>query len=554
MTKRRTLPTVALFFFMSFAAWAQPGTEGHVNYLEYAQSWFDPFTQAPDGAMQQWFQTHFYEMVGWSPYFDTKTSWFPNTLVYQDLYGILQGSWVQYAHPEWILKDLYGNWLYIPFACNNGTCPMYAGDVANPAFRAWWINQAQTTMASGNYRGIFLDDTNMLFRVSDAWYNQIQPIDSNTGQLMNYDAWRSYIAQFTTEIRTAFPSANILENIIWFAGPNGVNDADPYIQQQIKTATQISLERGIANDPGMTGGTGFWSLYNFFTFVDRVHGLGKGVNLSEYALDPGGQEYGLAGYFMISNGKDSIGDSTATPYNWFSGYSVDLGPALGPRTYTNGVFQRTFQNGMVLLGEPDLAPQTVQLPGWYQRLDGSWVNSVTLSSRQGVILQGGSTAVSSTASAAASTTSGTNHYLSDLSPSWVYNGWGTLQKDRSSFGNPITLNGVQYDKGLGAHAYSEIYYPLSSYGGCSSFTATVGLDDEVAPGVGWAKFQVWADGSLLFDSNFLSGGSPAVPVNLNLTGYQTMSLILTNGIYMAPFSTISWDHGDWANAMITCAN
>lgn len=398
MTKReRIAPKIAaLLFGAAIAAWAQPGTEGHVNYNEYANSLFDQYTQYPSYATQQWFQTHFSEMVVFSPYFDTRTSWFPNSIAYMDLYGIPQGSWVQYAHPEWILKDQYGNWLYIPFNCSNGSCPEYAGDVANPGFRAWWISQAQSTIAAGNYKGIFLDDSNMLFRVSDGWYNFVSPIDSNTGQAMSYDAWRSYIASFTSQIRSAFPYANIMENIIWYAGPNGVYDADPYIQQQFAASTQLNLERGVASDPGLTGGTGFWSVYNYFSFIDRVHALGKGVNLLEYGLDAAGQEYGLASYFMISNGTDSLGDFSTTPDNWFSGYSVDLGPALGPRSYNNGIYERNFSRGMVLMGEPGLPTQWVSLPGWFQRLDGSWVNAVQLSGSQGIILQGSNSSPSVT--------------------------------------------------------------------------------------------------------------------------------------------------------------
>lgn len=401
MTKLgRKAPSLLVFLFGTLVSWAQPGTEGHVNFLEYANSSFDAYTQNPSISAQQWFQSHFFEMVAWSPYFDAKTSWFPNTLVYTDLYGILQGSWVQYAHPEWILKDQYGNWLYIPYWCNNGTCPEYAADVANPAFRAWWIQQAQATIAAGNYRGIFLDDTNMAFRVSDGSYNQVAPIDSNTGQPMTYDAWRYYIAQFTSQIRAALPYANILENVIWYAGPAPTYDQDPYIQQQLKSATQVNLERGVASDPGLTGGTGFWSVYSFFSYVDRVHALGKGVNFEQYQLDSAGQEYGLASYFMISNGTDSLGDARTNPTNWFSGYSVDLGPALGPRTYNNGVYQRNFTRGIVLMGEPGLSPQTITLPGSFQRLSGSWVNSVSLSGSQGIILQG--TASSSTSPTTAS--------------------------------------------------------------------------------------------------------------------------------------------------------
>ena len=40
----------------------------------------------------------------------------------------------------------------------------------------------------------------------------------------------------------------------------------------------------------------------------------------------------------------------------------------------------------------------------------------------------------------------------------------------------MTLNGTVYAKGLGVHAASDIRYTMSS---CTSFTASVGVDDEV---------------------------------------------------------------------------
>ena len=42
--------------------------------------------------------------------------------------------------------------------------------------------------------------------------------------------------------------------------------------------------------------------------------------------------YGLAGYFLISDGRDAMGNYPAgTPEDWWSGYDTDLGEALGAR-------------------------------------------------------------------------------------------------------------------------------------------------------------------------------------------------------------------------------
>jgi uncharacterized protein (TIGR03437 family) len=324
-------------------------------------------------------------MIGYPPYFDPTLSWFPSGYAYFDLYGIMPGSWEETAHPEWILHDQYGNWLYLPFNCSGGTCAQYAADIANPAFTSAWITNAAGTAYGSNYPGVFIDDVNMNFDVSDGNGNLVAPIDSNTGQPMTYAAWRNYVAAFVEQIRAAMPNLQLMENTIWYAGPPGVLDADPAIQSQIATANTIVLERGVA-DPGLTGGTGAFSVYAFFNYIDRVHADGKGISLQEYALDAADQQYGLAGYFLVSNGNDSIGDASTTPNNWFPGYGVNLGMPLGPRTYNNGIFERSFTGGMVLLGEPGLSSQTVPLGGTFTTLDGTSVSTVTLAGQQGYVL------------------------------------------------------------------------------------------------------------------------------------------------------------------------
>jgi len=504
------------------------------------------FTDYPDSGTQQWFQNHFFRMGTFSPYFDTRTSGFPRAQAYLNTYGIDTASPLVSQHPDWIMHDQYGNWLYIPFDCNYVTCPHYAGDFSNPAFRAWWIANAKATLANG-YIGLWLDDVNMDFRASNAGYGELPPIDYNTGQPMTIGGWRSNMATFLEQIRQALPGVEIEHNSLWFANTdNGGNrDADPYIQRQIAAADVIHLERGIASDAGLTGGTGPWSVYQLLAYIDRVHAAGKAVTLGEYTLDPTGQEYGLAGYFLISNGSDRYGDMNSTPNSWWSGLNVNLGTPSGARTYNNGLFRRDFSGGTVLLNEPGAGWVTVPLNGTYTRIDGSSVTSVTLGPKQGAILL-------SSGAVTAPSSQPVSQYISDLTPSYVFNSWGTMQKDLSILGKTLSLNGATYSKGLGVHAYSEVRYPLS--GACSAFTATVGIDGEIPPGLGSAAFQVWADGHKLFDSGTMTSGSPAANVSVSLTGYQNLSLVMTNGTYNAPFWSVICDHGDWANAVLTCTH
>jgi Hypothetical glycosyl hydrolase family 15 len=363
------------------------GDPGRVSYERLANPALDRFTNSPTSARQQWFRTHFTRMAVFSPYFDAKTSWFPSGLVYLNLYGLPKESPALREHPEWALRDRKGNRLYIPWGCSGGMCPQYAGDVANPRFRAWWIERAASTLARG-YLGLWIDDVNMEFRVSDGNGRPVPPIDFTTGRTMTWEAWRNHVAGFVEQIRRAFPGVEIVHNSIWFAGPSGVRDADPAIQRQIRAADNLNVERGIGSDANLTGGTGEWSVHALFEYVDRVHALGRGVVMEEYTIDRPTQEYAVAGYFLISTGKDRFGDSGANPENWWSGYDVDLGTPLGGRTYRNGIFQRRFSCGMVLLAEPKLQAQTVDLGAAFKTLDGRRVRSVVLSGREGIVLRG----------------------------------------------------------------------------------------------------------------------------------------------------------------------
>ena len=143
-------------------------------------------------------------------------------------------------------------------------------------------------------------------------------------------------------------------------------------------------------------------------------------------------------------------------------------------------------------------------------------------------------------------------YLSDRMASSAINGWGPFEKDRSNGdvgpadGTTITLNGVTFAKGLGVHAPSDIRYALN--GLCSVFTAVLGVDDEVGAN-GSVVFQVWGDGTLLYDSGVMTGAMPGRAIHGQVTGVTQLALIVTDGGDGAPF-----DHGDWGDAQVSCGS
>jgi hypothetical protein len=139
-------------------------------------------------------------------------------------------------------------------------------------------------------------------------------------------------------------------------------------------------------------------------------------------------------------------------------------------------------------------------------------------------------------------------YLSDLAWVSATNGWGPVERDMSNGGKAagdgltLTLNGITYQKGLGAHANSTITYSLAG-GGWKTFRTDVGLDDEEGL-AGRATFRVYVDGKKVFDSGTMTATSATKSVNVSISGRRQLQLVVdSNG-------SIDSDHADWAGARL----
>jgi hypothetical protein len=327
---------------------------GTVRLTRPAEADFDRHTLAPSPAQQTFMAQRFWRMRTYAPYFDERLSWFPNAWTYRDLYAIYRDDELASEHPEWILRDASGKPLYIPFDCDGGSCTQYAGDIGNPAFRAHWIAEARQQAA--RYRGIFIDDVNLEFRVSNGAGEHVTPRDPRTGSAMAEADWRRYIAEFTEQVRAAMPNKEIVHNALWFTGT-----ADQFVRRQLSAATHVELERG-ANDPGLTAGGGQFGYESFLSYIDWLHARGKGVVLDSYADNRSEVEYELASYFLVSNGLDSVGSTWHTaPGDWWKGYEVNLGAPRGARFTWRGLLRRDFERGFVLVNQPGRGAVTVTL-------------------------------------------------------------------------------------------------------------------------------------------------------------------------------------------------
>ncbi|GAB2482836.1 hypothetical protein GCM10027063_26180 [Promicromonospora xylanilytica] len=143
-----------------------------------------------------------------------------------------------------------------------------------------------------------------------------------------------------------------------------------------------------------------------------------------------------------------------------------------------------------------------------------------------------------------------DHYVSDLD--WIEqsNGYGPVERDASNGeavagdGQPITIAGVTYAKGVGMHAPGSLTAWLG--GTCTTFRAVVGIDDEVS-GAASVRFHVYGDDVLLAETPVLTAADGGVPLDVDVTDVRRLRLAVSDG-----GDGKNFDHADWADALVEC--
>ncbi len=165
------------------------------------------------------------------------------------------------------------------------------------------------------------------------------------------------------------------------------------------------------------------------------------------------------------------------------------------------------------------------------------------------------------ASSPPSTATGEIVPLSSLNLGEVQQSWGSPQANQSVGGRKMAISGEKFLTGLGTHARSVLWIDLK--GGARRFTASVGIDDEVVTPIvlrelrsafekgyeeykkvnGRVIFQIYGDGKLLWRSKVMQTGMPAMKADVDLTGIQTLVLVVSS-----MGEAVNYDHADWADA------
>ncbi|HEX7654817.1 MAG TPA: NPCBM/NEW2 domain-containing protein, partial [Verrucomicrobiae bacterium] len=133
-------------------------------------------------------------------------------------------------------------------------------------------------------------------------------------------------------------------------------------------------------------------------------------------------------------------------------------------------------------------------------------------------------------------------WLDQLDLKRATTGWGEPHKNQSVEGHPLTIAGQVYERGFGTHAESVLAVNLN--GDARSFTASVGVDDEIDKNPAASlEFLVIGDDKVLWQSGVLHANQAAKECAVDLTGVKHLLLKVSDA-----GDGEAYDHADWANA------
>lgn len=116
--------------------------------------------------------------------------------------------------------------------------------------------------------------------------------------------------------------------------------------------------------------------------------------------------------------------------------------------------------------------------------------------------------------------------------------------DKNYYGGPIDIHGVTYPHGIWVNSIGRIDYYLGA--NCSRFTSDLGLDaSDRAQGA--VDYQVYADGTKVYDSGVVTNSTPTVHADVNVTGAHILELYVAEGN-----GTINYGNADFGNPQLTC--
>ena len=123
-------------------------------------------------------------------------------------------------------------------------------------------------------------------------------------------------------------------------------------------------------------------------------------------------------------------------------------------------------------------------------------------------------------------------------PRPVYAGWGGAMADQAPYGETLSIDGVNYQTGIGILANSRL--EVRNDKGFRRFSARVGVDDNTLNPGAVVEFLVYADGKLAARSPRLKFGDPAIELAAEIGSARIVELVVRQDRDPQRPSTTAW--------------
>lgn len=287
---------------------------------------------------------------------------------------------------DWYLRDAAGNKIQ-----NN-----WGIWLMNPSHTGWVDNRVQecaNALAYSGYDGCFIDNLGP----GAIWSPSLSadPINPATGKVWTEKEWMAATSVIASRVRQALSPRPLIVN--------GLGAGFSYFSAWAPTSQLLGVaDYGIAEmwiRPASQGITSYRPEASWKQDVDLLvdaSARGKSVLATTKVWVDGTQaqkdawhEYALASFLLADDGTHHFTFSYGRHEDPTAGHpwwSIDLGDPTGGYVKADGVYQRDFAAGKVLVN-PTTSPVTVHLGATYVGVDGQSLSSVTLAPYTGRILR-----------------------------------------------------------------------------------------------------------------------------------------------------------------------
>jgi hypothetical protein len=315
-----------------------------------------------------------------APYLGAMRAANPNLVVLAYMNGMFVPSTDGALWPaDWYSRDANG--VQVQNASNHN----YLMNPSSPGWVQNRVDACQSALAQSGYDGCMLDTLGVA--PLTAGYCTALPINPATGLTWTRSDWLSATTSLSQTVRsTVSPSLvignglkdgpSLAESSVLFNGMDG-GIAEAFLRNATQGAASYPTETTWQQHVNMLA-----NAPKPIMAMTKVWSSPTGDQLSQWRM------FSLASFLLGTNGSDYFyfsSSSTEKPISVVP-WTVDIGDPSGAYAAKDGVYQRGFAKGLVLVN-PTTNAVTVPLSGSYVRMDGSSVSgSLTMTPDTGEIL------------------------------------------------------------------------------------------------------------------------------------------------------------------------